>query len=339
MQNLHVLILTSVNPRHAGALGSAAPSSLNMTRDRPERLRTRASVLLAAILLGAACSSDSNARVTEASTPAAASAQSPDQEVSDTACNSNGELGDEVFPQRPGFPADANDPEPIASTGSNEWDLITTDDPSAFERLEYLGQGPEEFLPSSKDGEYEPVADAYLYRAFFTDGTTIDIRIHPEIGSKAAADAELDRYLVPLGQLPAVLRHKICRFAVRAGDETATASEGEGIMVQSGNAAIRIASRRLEETLFHEAVHTSLDPTYAYQSSQEWLDAQAADGRWLTEYGRENPDGEDLAESALYAFALLHHPERFPPGAAGEIAARIPNRIRFFESLFPSGQP
>ena len=241
--------------------------------------------------------------------------------------------------RRPGFPADPADPEPIASTGSNGWDLITVNDPSAFVCVEDLGQGPEEFLPATKDGGYQRVEDAYLYRAWFSDGTVIDMRVHPEIGSKADADAELDRYLVPLGQLPTVLRRDIGRFAVRLGDNTATASQGEGMMLQSGNASVRLADRRLEETLFHESVHTSLDPVYAYQRSQAWLDAQEADGRWLTEYGRENPDSEDLAETALYGYAVLHHPERLPAGVAAEIVARVPNRLEIIESIFPPGEP
>lgn len=244
-----------------------------------------------------------------------------------------------VAARRPGFPADPANPEPIASTGSNKWDLITTDDPSAFVCAAYLGQGPEEFLPASKDGGYERVQDAYLYRAKFSDGTVIDMRVHSEIGSQADADAELDRYLVPLGQLPTVLRRNIGRFAVRLGDNTATASQGEGMMLQAGNAAVRLADNRLEETLFHESVHTSLDSTYSYQRSQEWMDAQAADSQWLTEYGRENPDSEDLAETALYALAVLHHPQRLPAGMADEVSNRIPNRLKFIEQIFPLGDP
>lgn len=291
--------------------------------------------------LGAAAtvSPEAQAQLDQAAQPAGLAA-TIDGNYDARAFFSNLEADGGVVASRPALPADPNDPEPIASTGSNKWDLITTDDPTAFVCAEYLGQGPEEFLPASKDGGYQRVSDAYLYQAKFSDGTLIDMRVHPEIGSKADADAELDRYLIPLGQLPTVLRQNIGRFAVRLGDNTATASQGEGMMLQSGNASVRIADNRLEETLFHESVHTSLDPLYAYQRSQEWLDAQAADGRWLTEYGRENPDGEDLAETALYAYALLHHPDRFPAGMVDEVKARVPNRLAFIEqSIFPAGQP
>lgn len=245
---------------------------------------------------------------------------------------------DAEWTSRPGLPADPSDPEPIASTGSNTWDLIRVDDPTTFACLIYLGRGPEEILRPDKS-EYERVDDAFLFVARFTDGTSIDMRIHPEIGTAEEALAEAKRYVVPLGQLPTLLRKDIGRFAVRMGDETATASPGEGISVQSGNIDIRVGANRLEETLFHEAVHTSLDATYSYQRSQAWLAAQEADGRWLTEYGRDNPDREDLAETALYAFATLHHPGRIPAAEEAAVRSRVPNRIAFIAGLFPPDEP
>ncbi len=246
--------------------------------------------------------------------------------------------GEEEWKRREAFPADPNDPEPIRSTGSNTWDIITVDDPGTFECVAYLGQGPEEILDATKSS-YEAVPDAYLFVARFSDGTSIDIRIHPEVGSETDARAEVDRYTVPLGQLPTLLRQDIGRFAVRLGDETATASPGEGISMQVGNATTREADHRLEETLFHEAVHTSLDAKYGYMRSAEWLAAQEADGRFLTEYGRNNPDNEDLAESALYAYAVLHHPGRLHPADETVVNARIPNRIAFIAELLPPGEP
>lgn len=105
------------------------------------------------------------------------------------------------------------------------------------------------------------------------------------------------------------------------------------------NIDVRHASDRLEETIFHESVHTSLDATYSYLRSPEWLEAQEADDRFLTEYARENPDSEELAESSLYALGVTHYPERFPPELRAEIEERIPNRIAFLDPLWPADQP
>ncbi len=245
---------------------------------------------------------------------------------------------DSVFTRRDGIPADPGDPEPIGSTGADKRDILLASDPSVFECLSYLGRGTEEILSRDKS-VYEVVPDAFLFVAKFGDGTTIDIRVHPEVGTLEEATSEVAKYTTPLGQLPTVLRRDIGRFAIRLGDETATASPLEGISMQTGNTAVRLADNRLEETIFHESVHTSLDPTYVHGSATEWFDAQDLDGRFLTEYGRNNPDGEDLAETALYAYVLAYHPDRIPAGEAATYRERIPNRMAFIESILPPGQP
>lgn len=46
-----------------------------------------------------------------------------------------------------------------------------------------------------------------------------------------------------------------------------------------------------------------------------------------------------MAESALFAYALLHHPKRIPEKEAARISRAIPNRIAFVETLLPKGAP
>ena len=67
--------------------------------------------------------------------------------------------------------------------------------------------------------------------------------------------------------------------------------------------------------------------------------AQQADGRFLTGYGARSPDREDLAETALFAFAILHHPDRFPPVDTADTLAAVPNRIAYIKTLLPPDQP
>jgi hypothetical protein len=98
----------------------------------------------------------------------------------------------------------------------------------------------------------------------------------------------------------------------------------------------RITHHHLEETIFHESVHASLDDRY--RLSPEWKKAQQEDGGFLTEYGMRVPDREDLAETSLFAFALSHHPGRIPPVDSRDIKASIPQRLRFFDKIFPLEQ-
>ena len=224
--------------------------------------------------------------------------------------------------------------EPIKSTGSNKWDLIRDTDPSVFNCLVYLGRKPEEIFDKRID-KLVNHHDAFLYVAYFGDGTSIDIRVHPEFETAEEAENEVNRYTKYLGQLPTIARMDIKRLAIMKGNKTAMADGGgEGIHIHSGNAALRDSHNRLQETLFHEAMHTSLDDIYS--TSDGWQQAQKSDGKYLTIYGRERPEREDFAESALYIYALIHHPERIPEEYREIIQRRIPNRIKYIRSIFPN---
>ncbi|MDZ4404116.1 hypothetical protein, partial [Prosthecobacter sp.] len=76
-----------------------------------------------------------------------------------------------------------------------------------------------------------------------------------------------------------------------------------------------------------------------HAKSAAWQDAQKKDGGYVTAYAQKNPQGEDLAESALFAYTLLHHPDRIPPEEAAKIARLIPHRIAFVEKLLPKDKP
>ena len=88
---------------------------------------------------------------------------------------------------------------------------------------------------------------------------------------------------------------------------------------------------RFEETLFHESVHTSIDDEFA--NSPEWLSAQKADGAFLTEYAASNPETEDLAETALYAWALVHHRNRISEADADAWRTLVPERIAVVSTI------
>ena len=144
------------------------------------------------------------------------------------------------------------------------------------------------------------------------------------------------RFALPLGQLPTSLRAGIARLGVHGGDEAFHAGTG-GIVVYTGMADQRETYAHLEESLFHEAVHASWDDQH--RLSDGWVAAQAADGGFLTDYAAERPDREDLAESALFAFAILHHPDRFPPVDTADTLQAIPHRIAYIAQLLPPGAP
>ena len=86
----------------------------------------------------------------------------------------------------------------------------------------------------------------------------------------------------------------------------------------------------LEETLAHEAAHTSLD---AYHSGDvNWILAQEHDCRFISDYAQEHPKREDIAESYLTYLAVRYRSDRISPELKTMIESAIPNRIKYFDS-------
>ena len=219
---------------------------------------------------------------------------------------------------------------PFGDTVGTVFDIIQESDSSLFACIEYLGRGERQVWDKRVDDE--PTIDAFLFRARYQDGADIEIIINPEFGSAEAAQEEAEVYTKPLGQLPSSLREGIETFSVHKGDESPHAGTGV-ITLYADTTRQRQSYDHLEETLFHEAVHASWDERY--EQSEEWLTAQENDGRFLTQYGldAEAGEGEDLAETALFAYAVSHFPGRIPPADTEDILGTVPNRIKFIEIL------
>jgi hypothetical protein len=223
---------------------------------------------------------------------------------------------------------------PFSDTAGTVFDIIRKDDPSVFSCLEERGRGERQIWDKRVDGE--PIVNAFLFMARYTDGTAIEIAINPEFETAAAARAEALRYVGPLGQLPTSLRRGIGRFSVHKGRKSFHAGTGQ-IVFYAETADDRLTYDHLEESLFHEAVHASWDAEH--RLAPGWIEAQQRDGGFLTDYALKTPDREDLAETALFAYAILHHPERLPPADTEDTEKAVPNRIAYIARLLPPGQP
>lgn len=220
-----------------------------------------------------------------------------------------------------------------SSVVGTDFDFITANDPSAFERLEFLGF--QEFEMPDKRGKNKPlVQNAYVFEAYFKYGAKIKIALDQEFGSREAAEQDAARYGAPLGKLPSLYRKAIRHITVNfAGSDTTAFAEDKGhfFTIYSGNASKRIGTHDLEETFFHEGTHASIQE--AYLQSPDWKNAVSRDGAYITEYAKTSAQ-EDFAESALFAYTIIHHPERFPDAERAKIMDRIPNRIEFFRRVF-----
>ena len=236
--------------------------------------------------------------------------------------------------------------EPIYdSMAGTVFDLIEAGDPTAFVCIEHDGRADRRIWDKRVDGE--PTVAAYAYTARFADGLTMQVNVNPEFGSEAAARAEAVIHMEALGRLPTRMREGVGRFGIHDGTPTFSAGPRGGgmgpagergrIIAYAARTRARAAEDGLEETLFHEAVHATLDADWA--GSPEWRAAQRADGRFLTAYGEADPQGEDLADTVPFAFALMRHPDRIPPADTRDIRAAIPNRLAVLAEILPPDEP
>ncbi len=220
-----------------------------------------------------------------------------------------------------------------SSVTSNDIDFIHSDDPSAFHCLTALGASRQEMPDKRNDQLF--VDNVQAFSASFTDGTTIEIWTHPDLGARAETVAR--QLTGPLGRLPSFMRGRLNHVVVHAGDETAFEEAAGGFfVVYDANMAKRIATNDLEETVFHEATHVTLDPTFG--KSRPWVAAQRGDGVFVTAYAAANPEKEDVAETALFAMTYFQHPDRLPDDVLDWLTQNIPNRLAAFETMFGPGK-
>ena len=86
------------------------------------------------------------------------------------------------------------------------------------------------------------------------------------------------------------------------------------------------------ETLMHEAAHAVIDRQL--RKTDEWNAAVAADGLYVSDYGREFNHREDIAETSIIWFATRHAKNTMTECQLEAWEKGIGNRLRLFDSKF-----
>ena len=128
--------------------------------------------------------------------------------------------------------------------------------------------------------------------------------------------------------MPVVLRSAIAHVVIHAGDEL-WGGGGDGVLIHTDQGKGYVADGFMEEVLVHEAAHSALD--IAHKDSPGWRAAQAADGVFISDYARDHPAREDIAESFLPYLAVRYRPERLTDAERAAILTAIPNRLIYFD--------
>lgn len=225
----------------------------------------------------------------------------------------------------------AGDPLFPNSVVSNDIDFILDTDPDEFTSLAFIGLEDKE-MPGNGSNLFDE--DTFVFEATFSNGKVVGIWCHSSFLTLEAAQEYADKLCPRLGKLPFVQRDMLDHVCINVGNQTAFAeTQGHFFVLYSENMDDRISTHDLEETVFHESVHASIQDIY--ENDTAWTNAQAADPSFVTYYAQSYPQLEDMPESALFAYTLITFPGRLDADIEAWLLENIPNRLAFFEDIYP----
>ncbi len=215
---------------------------------------------------------------------------------------------------------------PYAGTIFIDPDILTKDDPSTYLSITEKGRG-ERSMFDRRTNSFNTV-NARLFTAKFSDSRAIEVQVNPEFSATKARKLAV-RYAKVIGRLPKCLRLDVDTVWIHAGVQP-FGGGNRNLLIHTGQSALYEKDGILEETLVHEASHTSLDDGHA--AAKGWLAAQKSDPDFISTYARDNPTREDVAETFLLWLAVRHRLETIDAETARTIRRTIPARLKYFDA-------
>lgn len=218
-------------------------------------------------------------------------------------------------------------PPPFNGTIFLDPDILTPTDPSTFTGLTYSGQAQRKMFDRRVNDWI--TTNPFLFKANYTDGLSIEFQVNPEFKTVAEAEIQALKYAEVIGKLPIVLRKDVKTSWIHLGTQP-FGGGNNNLLIHIGQSTVYEKEGILEETLIHEAAHTSLDAAHA--ASKGWISAQNTDPSFISTYALDNPRREDIAETFLLYVALRYRSDRISTSLKDKIIETVPNRIKYFDS-------
>ena len=156
--------------------------------------------------------------------------------------------------------------QPYSGTIFIESNIIHSQDATTFKSSTYKGQGSR-VVYDRRTASWVTI-NAFLFEIIWSDGLKTEAQINPEFGSSTAAALEAEKYGKLVGQLPNCLRKDVDALWIHLGVQP-FGGGNRSILIHTGQSALYEQQGILEETLVHEASHTSLDAMHG--GSSGWI--------------------------------------------------------------------
>jgi len=214
--------------------------------------------------------------------------------------------------------------------------IITSTDRSVYDSLVYKGTDRRTMYDRRNGGGFID-HNPFLYDAYFSDGLVTEIQINSEFSVDQSL-LEAEKYGFLIGQMSKDLRKHVETMWIHKGLE-GYGGGNYNILVHTGMSEFYesyYTGNIIEETLLHEATHTSVD-AYVYPdrltNGEEWIKAVDKDNCYISDYARDYPYREDLAELMPLYIAVKFFPDRISEDDRNKILSCCINRILYLDSL------
>ena len=206
-------------------------------------------------------------------------------------------------------------------------DILTDSDPTAFVDLTAKGQG-NRVMYDRRTESFETF-NAHLFDALFGTDTNVEIQVNPEFSAEEA-ETEARFYAGYIGKMPGFLFADLETVWIHKG-AYGFGGGNNNLLIHTDQGQLYLQDGVLEEVFIHEGVHTSMDAYHA--NAPDWLAAQSADGQAISDYARDYPQREDVAESLGPYLGYRFRTERLSLDLINMVETTIPNRVLYFDCL------
>ena len=232
--------------------------------------------------------------------------------------------------------------------------VIKKKDPTTFKKLSYLEEVEIETLTDKELVELKALKakDAYnktiytfeaydsrnistrtfklfIFKAEYERDNYIWIRVNSEFKTKKKAEKQALKYAKMVGQLPHFLLWPIERVTIHKGNDLWGALS-ESIIIHT---AMPHTRNCFEEVMIHEGAHASVDriATLTPVNFNLWRKLQKADNDFFSQYAKDFPEREDVAETILAWIAARCKSDRIFKSTYKKIIEGIPNRLEYID--------
>ena len=208
---------------------------------------------------------------------------------------------------------------------------ITPADTSSF--IEKVSLGIERVTMYDRRVPAFTDVDAHSYELAYGNGVVVVARVNTEF-DEATALTLADKWGFVLGQMPLGLIDHLGELHIQPGDEL---MGGNGftnpthVLIHEDHGANNLANGWAEEEVLHELGHAVFQPRV---EDADWVAAQNTDPCFISDYARDNPIREDVAETLGPYLAMKFLSERVAEADGTKIANCIAARSLVLDSWF-----